>query len=67
MIYDREKLDGKEWYDWGYKILMKSQNREDGSWSSDLNGPLVDTCFAVLFLKKSNLSPDLTTKLKELK
>ena len=65
-IYGRETIEGKDWYEWGYKVLLAAQNKEDGSWS-DRHGLLADTCFAVLFLKKSNFSKDLTEKLKTLK
>ena len=54
-IYDRETIDGRNWYNWGYKILLAAQNAEDGSWN-DRHGPLADTCFALLFLKKSNFT-----------
>jgi hypothetical protein len=64
ITYDKELIAGKDWYEWGYKILLKSQE-DDGSWQRDTLGPLVDTCYAVLFLKKSNLTSDLTAKLKE--
>jgi hypothetical protein len=66
MIYDKEKIDGKDWYEWGYKELLKAQNPDDGNWE-DRHGPIVDTCFALMFLKKSNFTADLTAKLKELK
>jgi hypothetical protein len=64
MIYDRPKIGGKDWYDWGYRVLLEKQ-QPDGSWS-DRHGPAVDTCFALLFLKRANLAKDLTNKLRDL-
>jgi hypothetical protein len=65
MIYGQELIDKKPWYDWGYPIVMKTQNQENGSWN-DLHGPVVDTCFALLFLKRANIAKDLADKLKQL-
>ena len=42
--------------------------RRDGSWNKSTfyggNPPVVDTCFALLFLKQANLARDLTNKLQ---
>ncbi len=62
MIYSKEKINGKDWYDWGYPILLKEQ-QADGSWDEPHArrfGPLVDTPFALLFLKRANIARDLT-------
>ncbi len=64
VIYGESHIGGKDWYDWGYPIVMRVQ-APDGSWS-DRHGPLVDTCFALLFLKRANIAKDLTEKLREL-
>ena len=64
MIYGQNVIGGKDWYDWGYPIVLKTQSA-DGSWS-DRHGQLIDTCFALLFLKRANLAKDLTDKLREL-
>jgi hypothetical protein len=64
VIYGESRIGGKDWYDWGYPIVMRVQ-APDGSWS-DRHGPLVDTCFALLFLKRANIAKDLTDKLREL-
>jgi hypothetical protein len=52
-------IGNKDWYAWGSRILLSSQG-EDGTWQGehDLGG--VDTCFALLFLKRANLANDLT-------
>jgi hypothetical protein len=64
MIYGKNQIGGKDWYDWGYPLVMRAQ-QEDGSWK-DWSGPLPDTCFALLFLKRANIAKDLTDKLREL-
>ena len=68
VIYSKEKIGGKNWYDWGYPLVMKEQ-LPDGSWSEKHShpfGPLIDTPFALLFLKRTNIAKDLTNKLREL-
>ncbi|MBM4072086.1 MAG: hypothetical protein FJ271_24640 [Planctomycetes bacterium] len=65
MLYNLKTIASKDWYRWGVYALLPHQNRE-GSWycgsypGSDLT---VDTCFALLFLKRSNLVQDLTENL----
>lgn len=66
MIYDVKTIDGKEWYPWGAQILVHRQ-RPAGDWAdSHYPGanPSLNTCFALLFLKRSNLVPDLTHNLR---
>jgi hypothetical protein len=58
MIYSLDKIGGKDWYEWGYPLVLKAQ-RADGGWK-DWSGPLPDTCFALLFLKRANIARDLT-------
>ena len=62
MIYGKDQIDGKDWYEWGYPIVLKTQ-KEDGRWQ-DRHGPLVDTCFALLFLKRANIAKDLTEMIR---
>jgi hypothetical protein len=59
-----ETISKKDWYGWGTEILLANQ-RPDGSWQGEYANFGADTCFALLFLKRSNLIPDLTTLLKE--
>lgn len=66
MLYDLKTINGKEWYPWGAQILVHRQDA-DGSWGqSNYPGsdPNVNTCFALLFLKRSNLVQDLTANLR---
>jgi hypothetical protein len=65
MIYKLREIGKVDWYTWGSDILVKNQD-EDGSWyGRDFHGSdaTVDTCLALLFLKRVNLVRDLTQKL----
>jgi hypothetical protein len=62
VAYDLQTIGRKDWYGWGSEILVASQGA-DGSWAADYAGP-VDTCFALLFLRRANLAQDLTASLK---
>jgi len=55
-------LGGKDWYTWGAAYLLGAQ-QADGSWMGKF-GADVDTSFALLFLRRANLNPDLTAHLK---
>jgi hypothetical protein len=62
VLFNLQTIDGKDWYGWGAQSLLKFQN-EDGSWNQGgYTGatPHVDTCFALLFLQRSNLVRDLS-------
>jgi hypothetical protein len=66
MLYDLKTINGKEWYPWGAQILVQNQS-DTGSWPSSLypgSDASVNTCFALLFLKRSNLVQDLTNNLR---
>jgi hypothetical protein len=66
MMYQLPTIGGKDWYGWGASHLIASQ-RADGAWSgSDYHGSAapLDTAFALLFLRRSNLVPDLTERLQ---
>jgi hypothetical protein len=66
VLYHVREMDGKDWYRWGVDLLLEAQD-DDGSWSEG-NYPgadrTIDTCFALLFLKRANLAADLTKKLE---
>jgi hypothetical protein len=65
MLYNLKTIGDKDWYGWGVHVLLPNQS-PDGSWfSGKYPGSVVniDTCFALLFLKRSNLVQDLTQNL----
>lgn len=68
VLYNLEKIEHKDWYAWGRKLLLAPGRRQaDGHWQDGAyygNNPVVDTCFALLFLKQANLAEDLSTKLR---
>jgi hypothetical protein len=62
VLYDLRHIEGKDWYQWGATILLDSQ-RANGSWDTHSYvgaNATIDTCFALLFLKRVNLIQDLT-------
>jgi hypothetical protein len=66
VLYNLRTIGGKDWYAWGAELLVDAQT-DEGSW--DVRGyhravATVDTCFALLFLKRANLVQDLTKKLE---
>ena len=66
VVYDWQKIGGKDWYLWGRQILLARQ-QADGSWIDGAyygTNPVLDTCFALLFLQQANLAKDLTDKLE---
>jgi hypothetical protein len=66
MLYDLKTIGGKDWYGWGAQTLLANQ-QQGGHWQGGQyhgNGEHTDTCFALLFLKRSNLVPDLTENLR---
>jgi hypothetical protein len=66
VLYDVQKLDKKDWYRWGAEILIGHQ-ANDGSWTEDGGypgqHPVLNTCLALMFLKRANLTPDLSRRL----
>jgi HEAT repeat protein len=61
-----DTIGKKNWYNWGADLLLGSQ-QADGSWRADYGASGVDTCFALLFLKRANLTSDLTASLGKVK
>jgi hypothetical protein len=65
VLYHVREMDGKDWYRWGVELLLQAQ-KDDGSWhEGNYWGSTmpIDTCFALLFLKRANLASDLTRRL----
>jgi hypothetical protein len=64
MLTGTEKLGTHDWHAEGSKSLLELQ-REDGHWKPDglaTNGDLVETCFAILFLKRATCPLDADLK-----
>ncbi|HTU20428.1 MAG TPA: hypothetical protein VMG10_20355 [Gemmataceae bacterium] len=59
---DLKTIGKKDWYAWGAEILVANQ-QEDGAWRGYYGLCGADTCFALLFLKRANLAPDLSRQL----
>jgi hypothetical protein len=65
VLYDVRKLGSKDWYQWGAEILLSNQ-LGDGSWEEGGfpgENKIVNTCLALMFLRRANLTPDLSKKL----
>ncbi|HTU92871.1 MAG TPA: hypothetical protein VMF69_22515 [Gemmataceae bacterium] len=65
VLYNLATIGDKDWYRWGAQILVRNQEI-DGNWTNGLyigSNPPLDTCLALLFLKRANLVKDLTAKL----
>ncbi|MBY0457488.1 MAG: HEAT repeat domain-containing protein, partial [Gemmataceae bacterium] len=66
VVFGLEKLGGLDWYDVGSTVLVRSQDA-GGTWGNvgGHYGSEVNTAFAVLFLCKSNLARDLSSKVQK--
>jgi hypothetical protein len=72
MLYNIQEICGKDWYRWGAESLVTNQSKR-GGWTKAVhwetsNGrmnymPTLSTAFALLFLKRSHPTKDLTPKL----
>jgi hypothetical protein len=65
VLYNMPKIGDKDWYRWGAQVLVVNQQKP-GNWTGGQyhgNSPVLDTCLALLFLKRANLVKDLTAKL----
>ncbi len=65
VLYNMPKIGDKDWYRWGAQILVVNQQKP-GNWTGGQyhgSSPVLDTCLALLFLKRANLVKDLTAKL----
>jgi hypothetical protein len=66
VIYGFKTIGDKDWYRWGAEMLVAGQNKDNGSWIGEYQSP-VDTCFALLFLKRVNVAFDLTPTIPKVK
>lgn len=64
VVYDLRTIGGYDWYAFGAPRIVAAQ-RPDGSWSAGHQG-VPDTCFALLFLKRTNVVQTLTVALQGL-
>jgi hypothetical protein len=65
MLYKLPTIGNKDWYDVGARELLRAQ-LPDGAWKlGNYAGsePPLDTSFAILFLKRTNLVQDLSDRL----
>jgi hypothetical protein len=62
VAYNLNLMGGRNWYQLGCGLLLRYQ-RADGLWAGRY-APEIDSCFALLFLRKANLAHDLTTALR---
>jgi hypothetical protein len=66
VLYNLATIGRKDWYRWGAEILVANQV-QDGSWPKGGeypgDSPVINSCFALLFLRGANLASDLTDKL----
>ncbi len=60
---DLKTIGNKDWFNWGAEILLENQS-DDGTWNGVYADGGVDTCFALLFLRRANLVHDLTARIK---
>jgi hypothetical protein len=62
VVYGLKTIGKKDWYALGSTYLLRTQER-NGAWAGNL-GEIVDTCFALFFLRRANLAGDLTATLR---
>ena len=63
VAFSLDTIGNKDWYARGSETLLSAQEK-DGSWSSAFCGAVAETSFALLFLRRANLAPDLSATLK---
>jgi hypothetical protein len=65
VLYNLATIADRDWYRWGSSVLLANQGPlgafEGGGYPG--SNRLMNTCFALLFLKRANLVADLTEKL----
>lgn len=66
VLYRLAVIGEHDWYRWGAEMLVANQHKS-GGWSGGgypKSTPPIDTCFALLFLKRANFFSDLTAKMR---
>ncbi len=65
-VLNTNQIGNHQWYEEGVQYLLQAQNAKDGSWNNTTDAGsniILDTCFALLFLKKA--TPKLKLKTVE--
>jgi hypothetical protein len=62
VLYNFKTIGGKDWYKWGADFLIADQG-SDGGWSARHGAGGIDTCFALLFLRRVNVAKEVTLKI----
>jgi hypothetical protein len=71
VLFHLPEIGDRDWYRWGAEMLLTNQT-ERGDWDAWASGPrdmyrnygpAINTSFALLVLKRANLTKDLTAKL----
>lgn len=65
VLYDLKEIGDKDWYRHAVDVLLKAQ-AADGCWQTgQYHGwsKVMDTCLALLILKRANFTPELTRQL----
>ena len=66
VLYDLKTIGTKDWYAWSARLLVANQNADGSWWGRGYHGssPTIDTCLALLILKRTNLVQDLSESLR---
>jgi hypothetical protein len=59
VVFNLDTIGKKDWYGWGCDLLVLTQ-KPNGTWVGQYGEGGVDTCFALLFLRRANLASDLS-------
>jgi len=66
VLFDLETIGKTDWYRSGARMLL-AQQRANGGWHTESfsgSSPTIDTCMALLFLRRTNLLEDLTQQIR---
>jgi len=68
VLYNLKTIGNKDWYGWAGQLLLAHQNPNGSWWARGYHGSstTIDTCFALLILRRANLVQDLTENLRML-
>jgi hypothetical protein len=66
VLYQLKTIGGKDWYAWSTRLLVADQNANGSWWGRGYHGssPTIDTCLALLILRRTNLVQDLSENLR---